>query len=153
MQDKHLGEELLRDKCPEKHCSQSTLVKDIIPSAIAMLLVELYSGFLVSQAVDSIITIAVYAVIYVLLIGYIYFMFKGMKKRLADTYIKVCENGICGVCPANGFKNREFIVKYEDISKVKANKERIQIFAKNERIALLVHDAKRLESIINQKIR
>ena len=81
---------------------------------IALIIVAFLSGNLLGAGgMDGIATLVVECIF----VGGLYALFvvlmNGTKKRMAQTGICVCENGICGVCP-NGFQNRKFTLLYRE---------------------------------------
>ena len=71
---------------------------------------------------------------------------------MAQTYISVCENGVCGVCTANGFKNKPFSMVYGEITQVKVKGERLLLYRGKERVELTLNDAAATGELIQQKI-
>ncbi len=148
-----MGNEIIRDKCPDKYFKKGNLFIDALPVLIASLVVAYFSGSLFKgSGMETAIVIVVEAVFIFGLYGLFYWFMGGMKKRLAETYISVCENGICGICPINGYKNREFSHTYSEITKVIVKGERIFIDTVSGRIALTLNDANGVGNIINSKI-
>ena len=147
-----MGDEIKRDRCPEKYCSKGSVIKDSIPTLIAILVVAYFSGDLFrAGGIGAAAVIVIEAVVVFGFYGLLYLFMSGIKKRLAETYISVCENGICGVCPINGYKNREFSHTYSEITKVIVKGERIFIDTVSGRIALTLNDTKGVGEIINSK--
>ena len=148
-----MGNEIKRDQCPEKYCKKGNLIVDALPVLVASLLVAYFSGNLFKgSGMETAIVIIVEVVFIFGIYGLFYWLMGGMKKRLAETYISVCENGICGVCPINGYKNRSFSHTYAEITKVTVKGERMFIDTASGRIALTLNDAKGVGDIINAKI-
>lgn len=114
-----LGNKLKRDFCLPKYCSQRSVFAESVPPLIAVVIVAFFSGNLFNASgMDLAITLVIEIIFAALLYGFAFIMFRGMKRRLAETYISVCENGVCGICPQNGYKNREFSLRYSEITKV-----------------------------------
>ena len=137
-----MGNEIKRDMCPEKYYAKGSIIKDSIPTIIALVIVAFFSGNLFNgSGLNVAITILIEAVFVCLMYGFIFFMFKGMKTRLAETYISVCENGVCGVCPLNGYKNKTFELSYNEITKMVVKGERLFLYSNKGNVALTLRDA------------
>lgn len=148
-----MGNEILRDSCPEKYCKKGNLFIDALPVLIASVVVAYFSGTLFKgSGMQTVIIIVIEVVVILGLYGIFYFFMNGMKKRLAETYISVCDNGICGVCPINGYKNREFSHTYSEITNVTVKGERIFIDTASGRIALTLNNALAVAQAINSKL-
>ncbi len=147
-----MGRELKRDACPEKYCTSGNFVRESVPIIISLVLVSIFSGSLFkSSGLSTVITILIEVVFIVVFYGFFYVFFSGMKKRLAQTYISVCENGVCGVCPLNGFNNRTFELFYYEITKMVVKGERLFLYSKKGNVALTLKDAQGTASIIKSK--
>ena len=149
-----LGNELKRDACPAKYCSQGNLFVESLPVLAASLIVAFFSGNLFqASGLDLVVTLAIEAVFVILMYGLMFLLFRGTKKRLAETYISLCENGICGVCPKNGFANRNFSLYYSQIRKVTIRADRLVLQTSEGNIALTLQDAAGTGAFIQSKIR
>lgn len=147
-----MGSEIKRDMCPEKYYAKGSIVKDSIPTIVALVAVAFFSGNLFNgSGLNSVITILIEAVFVCLMYGFIYIMSKGMKTRLAETYISVCENGVCGVCPLNGYKNKTFELSYIEITKMVVKGERLFLYSAKGNVALTLRDAAGTASLIKNK--
>lgn len=147
-----MGNEIKRDMCPEKYYAKGSIITDSIPSFIALVIVAFFSGNLFNgSGLNIAITILIEAVFVCLMYGLIFIMFKGMKKRLAETYISVCENGVCGICPLNGYKNKTFELSYNEITKMAVKGERLFLYSKNGNVALTLTDASGTAALIKSK--
>lgn len=147
-----MGNEIKRDMCPEKYCSTASVFKDSISTMIALVIVAVFSGsFFNESGLDIAVTIIIEVTVVALFYGLIFILFKGMKKRLAETYISVCENGICGVCPMNGFKNRTFQLSYDEINKMVVKGERLFLYSQKGNVALTLNDAPGTAELIKAK--
>ncbi len=150
----NLGNEIMRDSCPEKYSKAGSLFKETVPVIVALVLVSLWSGSLfqgggVGGAITLIIEIVFVAGMY----AFLFFVLKGSKKRLSETYISICENGVCGVCPFNGFKNRDYCVSYNSITKVVVKKDQLFIYSKGDRTAVFtLHKAREAAALIQSKL-
>lgn len=145
-----MGNEIMRDKCPEKYCSKGSVIKNSIPTIIAVLLVAYFSGDLFKgSGMQTAVVIAIEVAVVVSIYGMFYLFMNGVKKRLAETYISVCENGICGVCPINGYKNREFSYTYAEVTKVTQKGERLFIDTASGRVVLTLTNATVVAELIN----
>ncbi len=147
----NLGNEIKRDSCPEKYCAKGSIIKDSIPTVIALVIVAFFSGNLFSgSGLNIAITIIIEAVFVCGMYALVYLAFGGMKKRLAETYISLCENGLCGICQA-GRKNRSFEYSYSDIKRISVKGERLFIYPETGVIALTLKDAAGVATIIKSK--
>ena len=148
-----LGNELKRDFCPPKYCSQGSVFVESIPTLIAVVIVAFFSGNLFNASgMDLAITLVIEIIFAALLYGFTFIMFRGTKKRLAETYISVCENGVCGICPQNGFKNREFSLLYSEITKVVVKGERLFLYSRKGNVVLTLQSAGETSALIQTKI-
>lgn len=148
-----LGIELKRDACPPKYCSQGSAFADSIPTLIAVVIVAFFSGNLFNAGgMDFAITLVIEIVFAALLYGFTFIMFRGMKKRLAETYISICEHGVCGICPQNGYKNREFSLLYGEITKVAVKGERLFLYSRGGNVVLTLQSAGETSALIQNKI-
>lgn len=148
-----LGKEIKKDFCPPKYCTKGSIIKDSIPTLVALALVTFFSGNLFyASGLELVVTIIIEVAVAVLLYGLMFLMLRGMKTRLAETYISVCENGVCGICPKNGFKNREFSILYSDIRKVSAKGDRFILYASKGNVTLTLQDAEATCAQIQQKM-
>ncbi len=75
-------------------------------------------------------------------------LLKGNKTRLAQTYISVCDYGVCGVCPMNGYKNKNFWLLYNEISDVSVKGEKLFINSNKGKVILTLRDAVGTASLI-----
>ena len=147
-----MGNEIKRDMCPEKYYAKGSVIKDSIPTIIALVIVAFFSGNLFNgSGLGIAITILIEAVFVCFMYGFIFLMFKGMKKRLAETYISVSENGVCGVCPLNGYKNKTFELTYDEITKMVVKGERLFLYSKKGTVALTLRDAAGTAALIKSK--
>ena len=147
----YLSNEIKRDSCPQKHCVKGNTIKDSIPTIIALIIVAFFSGSLFNgSGMDMALTIIIEVLFVGLMYGFVFLMFENMKKRLAETYISLCEEGFCGICQA-GFKNRKFEHSYSDIKRVLVKGERLFIYPANGVIALTLNDAAGVAAIIKSK--
>lgn len=148
-----MGNEILRDSCPQKYCKKGNLFVDALPVLLAAIVVAYFSGSLFKGGgMEATVIIIIEAVFIFGIYGIFYVLMGGMKKRLAETYISVCDNGICGICPINGYKNREFSSTYSEITKVTVKGERIFIDTASGRITLTLNNASAAADVINLKI-
>ena len=148
----NLGNELKRDACPEKYYKPSGLIKDTIPTLISLIIVAFFSGSLFNGGgINTVVTVLIEIVFIGLVYTCIYFMFKGTRKRLSETYISVCENGICGVYPVTGMKNKAFSLRYDEIKKLTAKRELLTICTEKETIRLTLSDASATAALINER--
>lgn len=145
-----LGNELLRDCCPKSHYSASTIVSGLLPSLIAYVLVAVFAGSLMTPAIPLPVVVAIMAALLALLGGFMFSMFKKLAKRLSETYISVCEDGITGIV-CLGQTNSTFCVRHEEISKVITGKDRIVITVPNGTLNLIVHEPEKLAELIREK--
>ncbi|MBQ7121120.1 MAG: hypothetical protein IJO03_02530 [Clostridia bacterium] len=150
----NLGNEILRDSCPQKYTEQGNLFKETLPVIVMLVLVSLWSGSLFRGGGISGIATLVIEIIFVFgMYAFVFFVFKGSKKRLAETYISICENGVCGVCPLNGFKNRDFCVYYGSITNVKAKKDQLFIYSAGSKTAVFtLHNASAAAALIQSRL-
>ncbi len=147
-----MGNEIKRDMCPEKYYAKGSIITDSIPTIIALVIVAFFSGNLFNgSGLNIAITILIEAVFVCLMYGFIFIMFKGMKKRLAETYISVCENGVCGICPLNGYKNKTFELSYNEITKMVVKGERLFLYSQKGNVALTLRDAAGTAALIKSK--
>ena len=147
-----MGNEIKRDVCPEKYYAKGSVIKDSIPTVIALVIVAFFSGSLFNgSGMDMAITILIEAVFVCGMYGLVCLLFKGMKKRLAETYISVCENGVCGICPLNGYKNKAFELAYDEITKMVVKGERVFLYSKKGNVALTLKDAADTAALIKSK--
>ena len=136
-----MGNEIKKDMCPEKYYEKGSIVKDSIFPLIALLIVSVFSGNLLSEGgISVVVSIVIEVVIVCIIYGLIFLMLKGMKKRLKETYISVCEKGVCGVCPLNGYKNKNFELYYNEITKVVVKGERLFLYSKKGNVILTLKD-------------
>ena len=147
-----LGQEILRDKCPEKYCSKNSFFSDILPILLASVVVAIMSGTMFNKAGINIFTTVVMDVLVIMfLCGLFLVLFSGVKKRLAQTYISVCEKGICGIRAINGYKNGMFEIVYADILKVTNKGERVIIETKIGKIIMTLSKAEETVNLIKEK--
>lgn len=147
-----MGNELKRDVCPPKYCAKGSVIKDTIPSVLALVVVALYSGNLFRQSgMDIAVTLMVEILFVALLYGFVFLMMKGIKKRLAETYISVCEEGVQGICSANGFKNKSFALAYGEITKMTVKGERLFLYSAKGTVALTLTDVPGIAQAIREK--
>lgn len=146
-----MGSEIKRDMCPEKYYAKGSIIKDTIPTIIALVIVAFFSGNLFNgSGINIVITIIIEAVFVCLMFGFVFFMFKGLKKRMSETYISMCKNGVCGVCP-NGFKNKTFELPYNEITKMVIKGERLFLYSNKGNVTLTLRDAAGTASLIKSK--
>ena len=147
-----MGDEIKRDKCPEKYYANSNVFKDTFPTIIALLVVAFFSGNLLNgSGFNIVITLIIEFVFIGLMYGFITFMFKGIKTRLSETYISVCEKGVSGICQLNGYKNRTFELMYNEINKVDVKGERLFLYSKKGNVVLILRDTSETASLIRNK--
>lgn len=148
----NLGNELKKDYCPEKYYAKGSIIKESMPTIVALVIVAFFSGNMFgASGMNMAVTIIIEAIFVIGLYALMYVLFKGMKKRLAETYISVCENGVCGICPVNGYKNRNFESSYEDINKMEVKGERLFLYTKSGNVCLTLKDAKGTAELIKSK--
>lgn len=147
-----MGNEIKRDACPEKYYGKGSALKNCIPVAIAWLLVALSTGALLNQGgLEAAVVIIIEVVLFCAVMVLFYFLFKGQAKRLAESYISVCENGVCGVCPQNGFKNKNFELAYNEITKMAVKGQRLALYAPKGNVYLTLTDAAGTAALIKSK--
>ena len=147
-----MGNEIGRDTCPEKYCKTENPLLSSLPVLAALVVVAFMSGNLFAgSGMSTVVTL----VIECIFVGGLYAFFtvftNGGKKRMAETYISVCENGICGICPVNGFKNRNFEITYENLRKLEVKGERLFIKTDTEKVVLTLNDAAGIAALIREK--
>lgn len=148
----NFGAELKRDTCPEKYCSQGSVLKDSLSAFVGILFVCFFSGSLLKgSGLEIAIVIAIEVVVSCGLYALIYLLFKGMRKRLAETYISVCEEGVLGICPQNGYKNKTFALPYGEIMKMVVKGERLFLYSKQGTVTLTLNDAAGVAALIKSK--
>lgn len=136
-----------------KYYAKGSVVKESIPTMIALLIVAFFSGNLFNgSGVNMVITILIEFIFMSLMYGFVFFMLKGMKTRLAETYISVCENGVCGICPLNGYKNKTFELSYGEITKVVRKGERLFLYSGKGNVVLTLKDAAGTAALIQEHI-
>ena len=146
------GAELKRSSIPEKYCKKSSLIGDLLPSAVCFLLVEIYSCYLMHESF-GIISFIIGFITYIAFMTFLYFMFSKTKKEFAKTYISVCENVICRIYMGTRIRAKEYCIPYSDIIKVTAKKESLRIVTKtNGSIFHYLSDAREIESLIQSKL-
>ena len=145
-----LGSELMHDSCPKHHYSTSTIVKGMLPSAIAFLVVAAIAAFLMAKVMKPIIILIILGGLFLLMLLGMTTLFRGLCKRLSETHISVCEYGIEGVL-CLGQTNSSFCVEYEDISRVQTGPERIVITVPYGTLNLIVHKPEELAELIREK--
>lgn len=149
-----LGNELRRDACPPKYCAQESVFQELIPVLIAAAIVAFFSGNLFrASGMDFAIILVIEIGVVALLCGLAFVMFRGVKKRLKETYISVCANGVCGICPQNGLKNREFSLRYHEITKVTVKGERLFLYSKKGNVGLTLQHAGEISALIQTQMR
>lgn len=144
-----MGNEIKRDMCPEKYYAQGSVFKESVPTIIALIIVAFFSGDMFNRGgIDIVVTIIIEAAVVLILYGAIFMFLKGNKTRLAQTYISVCEYGVCGVCPLNGYKNKNFWLLYNEISDVSIKRDRLFINSDKGKVILTLRDAEGTASLI-----
>ena len=123
------GNELLRDQCPQKYHSKSSLYKDIIPVIIAAVIVSFFMGNLLESSGLN-------------------WLFSGIKNRLSKTYISVREKGICGIYAVNGYHNAAFLIPYEDIRYVSYHGEKAILETRQGKFTFLLEHASETVALI-----
>ena len=147
-----MGTELKRDTCPMKYCKKGSLLGDSLPVIGAMIIVALFSGNLfISAGINTIVSIIIEAVFIIAIYSIFYVMFGKVKDCLAETYISVCKNGVCGICHVNGFKNVAFELTYAEITKMIVSRDRLTLFSAKGRVPLTLNDAQGVAAIIRSK--
>lgn len=144
-----MGIEIKRDMCPPKYYSKVSLITDTLPVLIALVFVASVEASLLraaglDDAVILLVNIAFVALVYL----YVFFMFRGLRSRLAETYISVCEYGVCGVYQKTGFKNDTFGLVYNEIAKMKVKKDRLLLDSPKGRVVLTLSDAANTGALI-----
>lgn len=145
-----MGNEIKRDMCPEKYYAKGSVVKDTIPTIIALIIVAFFSGSF-SIGINAVVTIIFEIIFVCIMYAFVFFMLKGTRKRLAETYISVCENGVCGICPLNGYKNKTFELTYDEITKMVVKKERLFLYSNKGNVFLTLKDAAGTAALIKSK--
>lgn len=148
-----MGNEIKRDMCPEKYYGKGSVVKNVLPILIALLIVDLFSGDLLvnGAGMDRVVTIIMDAVVAAAFYGIFTLLFKKMGKSLAATYISVCEYGVCGICPINGYKNRNFELAYNEITKMTVKGERMVLYSPKGNVSLTLKDAAGTAALIKAR--
>jgi len=144
------GTELMHDSCPKKYYSNSVIVSGMLPSILAFLVVAALVSFFLHKVMDLTVILIVVGVLFVLMFIGMFSLFRGMCKRLSETKISVCENGIEGVV-CLGQMNSTFCVGYDEISKVQTGTDRIVITVSYGTLNLLVHEPEQLADLIREK--
>lgn len=134
-----LGSELLRDQCPQKYYSKTSLYKDIVPIVISAVIVSFFLGTLFDSAgLSWWITLSIQIGFVILFSVIFYVVFGGIKKRLSETYISVMEKGIAGVYAVNGYRNAAFEIPYEDITYASYRGDRATIETKQGKFTFIL---------------
>lgn len=111
-----LENEITRDFCPEKYYCKRSLYQDIIPIVVAAVIVAFFSNTLLDFAGFAWYWNLLIEFLFVALLGIAFYMvYGGIKNRLSQTFLCVCEEGVFGVCAVSGYKNEKFSVRYEDV--------------------------------------
>lgn len=147
-----LGNEIKKVRCPDKYCSTKFTAGDFLPILLASIVVAYFSGTLLSAGgINIILTVLIETVFVVGMCFFTNILFKGVKKRLAETYISICENGICGIWAVNGYKNAEFKALYGEITKVTYRGDRVVITTNHGKIVLTLNDVTENVALICKK--
>ncbi len=145
-----LGRELKRSVVPQKYCNKSSLIGDLLPSAVIFLLIEVYSCLLMNESF-GIISFIIGFVTYIGFMTALYFAFAKIKKSLATTYMTVCENGIYGVY-SKGISTQEYCIPYSDIKSFSSKKDYIRIVSASSGAFLqYLEDAVQIAEIIGSR--
>lgn len=137
-----MGNEIRRDTCPQKYTKKGSFIKDSLPIIISLLVVAFFSGNLfVGSGMNTVLVVVIEIIIVLALYGVFYVFLGKMKKRQAETYISICEKGICGICPLNGYKNKSFTLYYNEIARVNVKGERLFVYSPKGNVSLTLNDA------------
>ena len=147
-----MGDEIKRDTCPAKYLKKVSLVKDVLPVAVALLVVVFFSGKLMYTGGINMVSIVLFEILFVcLMTGFVYYVLSGSKKRLAETSISVCENGVKGICPKNGYRNKSFELAYNEIARIKVKRKRLRLYSYKGNVVLALKDAVATAELIKSK--
>ena len=147
-----LGNELKRDFCPPKLCSQKRLFADSIPVLLALVFVGFFSGSMLSAAgMDTVVILLIEVVLWGAVYAMMLMMFRKMYQRIAESYISVCDFGVCGICPM-GVKSKQFALPYNQIQKITAKGNRLMIKAPGLNAAFTLGDAPGTCALIQSKM-
>ncbi len=148
-----VGNEIKRDVCPQKYYEKGSVMKDTLSIVAVTVVISLFSGNLLEAGgLNTVVTLLIEALFVVVMYAMCHFLLKGSKVRLAETYISICENGICGVYPINGMKNGNFSLMYSEITKLSVKNDRLIIFSNKGRIILTLVDAQGSAALINSRM-
>lgn len=150
----NMGNEILKDTCPQRFYDKSGIIKDTLPIIIAVVIVALFSGNLFSKAgINSLINLII-EVCFIFTFGIVfYFLFAKIKSKFSETYISVCENGICGVKDAGGFKNEPFCYEYWQINGVVSKGEKLLVDTVDGRFVILLENSENTARLINAMVK
>ncbi|MBQ6701448.1 MAG: hypothetical protein IJN17_00665 [Clostridia bacterium] len=149
----NLGNEIKRDSCPEKYYKSKGFAKDVLPILIPLAVIGIISGILMgTSGAGIIITLVIEALFVGLGTAFLLIFISGSKKRLSQQHISVCDNGICGVCPLSGSKNRRFEHAYSEITKISTKGDRLVIYTEKGNVSVTVSDADATAALIDSKI-
>ena len=147
-----MGNEIKRDTCPDRYLKKVNPIKDILPVAFALLVVAFFSGKLMYAGGINMVAIVSFEVLFVcLMTGFVYYVLRGSKARLAETYISVCEDGVKGICPKNGYRNKTFELTYSEIARIKVRRKRLRLYSYKGNVVLVLKDAKATAELIRSK--
>ena len=147
-----LGNEIAKDCCPEKYYCKRSLYQDIIPIIIAAVIVAFFSNTLLDSAGLAWYWNLLIEFLFVALLGIAFYMiYSGIKKRLSQTYLCICEKGISGVCAISGYKNEKFSVRYEDITGASYQGDTAIIETKKGKFTFVLENAPKMVELIYKK--
>ena len=143
------GNEFIRDQCPQKYHSKSSLYKDIIPVIIAAVIVSFFMRNLLESSGLNWLFSTLIAIGFTVLVSFLfYILFGGIKNRLSKTYISVREKGICGIYAVNGYHNAAFLIPYEDIRYVSYHGEKAILETRQGKFTFLLEHASETVALI-----
>ncbi len=148
-----IGKEMARATCPKKYCTTGSVVKEVISSTLSFVIVSVAAGlFLNKGGADITVSITVGVVFVLLGTLFMTVIINGQKKRWAQTYISVCEHGVTGICPLNGYKNKTFAISYKDINDVIVKGDRLLLKTTSEKINITIERTAEIANIINTNV-
>ena len=150
--DMELGKVEKQIRLPDKLTVQAPMWRDILSNLIPILILgylelSLFSGAGLTYGA----AVAISVLVVVLLTALAVVVTRAWKKRYAEMFLNVQENGLSGVCAGTAFKSKSFAFPYKELKSASGKKNRLTLLTASGNYTLFADNAVELAEELEQR--
>lgn len=148
-----LGSILKTLRSPEKSYAQAPIWKDIlfnlIPSAIVAFMMR---ALLLGAGLEEFTVNLLFVLVTAFFTFFCVFTTRSVKKRCAELFLNIHENGLSGVRLVNAFKTKSFELPFSELKDVTWAKARLILSTSSGKIMMTLDDAEAVAAELKQRL-